>query len=310
MVERSFHLLAKKPFMALFAHLTSLLVHDGSIFPPVAFDYPKALRTLLSYPPHLDCLDAANWKVLTNVCWSALLDDPIELGEDMEDEIEPIEDEDDEGSDGYPGSTKNGPTRIAASTKIELANLLPILLASNAAPLVPPLPARDHPFVEPSLGSVMLSKIHRFFNLHPTETSNHLAIVRSLNKVLGELELNCRNDMVSFGTKLLPQLVTLWETRNKALREQVVIALRILLPFVTHKATAETEANNAVGDALGRLADALTREAGSRTGIEPLDLNVVRLRLAHTKGSQKASHVFPFETRSVTVGTFAGADFS
>ena len=304
MAERSVHLLSRKPFIAIFTHMTHLLVFSSAIFPPAALDYAKALRTLLSYPPHLETLDQQAWKVLMGVCWAAVLGDPVTIDDEWQDDPD-----DDMRGSGEECSTQAGRHRATVSQVTnELASLIPILLSSSAAPLIPALPSHTGGWVsEPSLGFTILLKIHRFFLLHPAETSAHLIILRSLNTVLVELELNCRADFVAGGMKLFPQLIALWSTRNKGIREQVLIALRTLLPYLTHRSVIEKDREGVVREGMGRLMQALPKEAISRWGVEPSDMSVLRLKphsVASSTGQAEGRlNSKPFETRTIAVSS-------
>ncbi|RXK38992.1 hypothetical protein M231_03722 [Tremella mesenterica] len=310
MTERSVHLISKKPFMTLFSHLVSLLVHGTSLFQPSSLDYAKALNKLLSYPPHLNGLDQESLKMLLGICWAVMLNDEISVEFEWEDEkIEEIELE--EGRTNtlitqMDSSVRNRPTTTQA--KAELALLIPILLSSPSAPIIPPLPSIGTDKEGGSIGNTVLVKIHRFFLQNPIETPLHLPILRACDIVLAEFEFNCSKEMVDMGRKLLPHLVTLWGTRNKVLREQLVITLRILLPFVTHSSLNGGYDAGDMRDILGKLADGLAKETSNRNGIQPLDLNVIRL---HTPSclsakSHPEGNCQPFETSTMT----AGFDFS
>ncbi|WVW79405.1 hypothetical protein I302_101374 [Kwoniella bestiolae CBS 10118] len=305
MVERTVHMISKKPFSLLFNHMTRLLVFSNQIFPPAALDYAKALRTLLSYPPHLESLDQTSWKILMNICWSAVLGDEVVIDDAWEDG-ELVEEEEGNGGmdiDGFStqaASSKRPGRSTISQINTELLTLVPILLSSSAAPLIPPLPTKEVMLnLVEKPGYTLLLKIHRFFNQYPTESSAHLSVLRALNILFTELELNCRDDFLSAGLKLLPQLVSLWGTRNKALREQIVIAIRTLLPFVTHKTLVESTHATGVRDTLEKLMDGLSRETINKWGVEGLDIGVLRLT-----SSQRGEG--PFQLRGVR----AGFDFS
>ncbi|KAK8844109.1 hypothetical protein IAR55_006903 [Kwoniella newhampshirensis] len=311
MTERTVHLLSRKPFMALFTHLTQMLVFASRIFPPASLDYTKALRSLLLYTPHLENLDQGSWKVLMGICWAAVLGDEVRVNDEWEDEdvLEVVDHENISGSrldTDFP-TTQAGPSTGRSKSTIsqacsELITLIPILLSSTAAPLLPPLPTKI-PTVAPveKVGLAILLKIHRFFFQFPSENSAYFAILRSLNLVLAELELNCRDDSVSAGLKLFPQLVSLWGTRNKAVREQVVIAIRMFLPFVTHKTLVDSKQAPMIRDTLEKMMDGLPRETAVKWGIEPLDLNVLRLKRLRSEATRG-----PFELHLLS----AGFDFS
>lgn len=300
-------MISRKPLQALVTHMTSLLVFAGRIFPPASLDYAKALRTLLSYPPHLENLDLEAWKVLTGVCWSAILGEEVSIEDGWDDEQRDELEEDEEiGNGGMPASTQavasfaKGRSSVTQATT-ELALLIPILLSSTAAPLVHPLPVTGSYHYEPSLGLSILLKTQRFFTLYPLETSSHLPILRSMNIVLAALELNCRDDFIAGGAKLLPSLVDLWSAKNKAIREQVLIALRMILPFLTHKIAQDKDKTGTTRAAAERVMDMLPKETVMKSGFTPLDPGVLRLRLVEAGTSNQEDNIKPFETRAFTV---------
>jgi ataxia telangiectasia mutated family protein len=301
--EKTHQLLSKKPFMALFTHMVTLLVHGGQIFPPAAIDYIKALKTILSYPPHLECLDSMNWRIVVGVCWASILGDPVRLSEnDKEDELE---DESDMDMDRKPDMTQSHSAHARQKTLSningEIAGLLPILFSAPAAPLLSPLPDKDMIYIpESSTGTNMLLKIHRFFQQYPNDNNAHLPVLRTLNLILAEMELNARNETISASLKLLPQIGNLWSTRKKDTREQVVIALRTMLPFVTHKVAGEYDKTGLVRETLAKIMDHLPKEGQLRWGVEPLDLSVIRLKARSRKGKEKETH-HPFETSAMKV---------
>ncbi|ORX39340.1 hypothetical protein BD324DRAFT_619326 [Kockovaella imperatae] len=305
MTERSVHLLSGKPFMALFTHMVHLLVHASRIFKPASLDYAKALRCLLRYPPHLANLDETGWRLLMSICWSDVLGDTVTL-EDEWDETSRLEEEDigDEidSKDGLVGHGSGGIAKVQASS-VELATLIPTLMSSPAAPLIPALPAANDLVYhhQASLGYRICEKIHRFLSQRRTNESVELNILRSLNMILETLELNCRHDFVMAGRILLPQLAGLWETGSRAIREQALIALRFFLNFCESTTGGASDEHWITDSSFLPLyqviVDHLPREAGARWGIGVLDLHSIRLRLLPISVALK-----PFETDSITAG--------
>ncbi|ORY28799.1 hypothetical protein BCR39DRAFT_533939 [Naematelia encephala] len=289
MAERSVHLLSRKPFLSIFTHMSHLLVYGSNLFPPATLDYAKAMRTLLSYPPHLANLDQTSWRLLMGICWSAVLGDEVSIEREWQDEEnEVIGDVEGRRQD------EQSRSRTITQATSELASLIPILLSSSSAPLLATLHEQDtRPSIqEPCYGYTVLLKIHRFFQQFPTETSAHLLMLRSLNVVLGELELNRRVDFAQGGMKVLPQLITLWQTRNKVLREQLVVALRMLLPYLCHSTNISTDKAGVVHEWLSRLSDMLAKESSLRGGIRPLDMSVIRLQMEDGTTGPFRTHSF------------------
>jgi ataxia telangiectasia mutated family protein len=281
--ERSCRLLSRKPFMSLFTHLTTLLAGDRRIDDRIAVPYIKALRTLLSFPPHLENLDPTGWRMIMGVCFMALLGDPISLddeawGEDLEMDV------DDDGQQGY---------QLASSISTELLSLVPILLSSTRAPLIPDPPAVDDTRVSPpALGCSILFKLSRYIRQLPVQNIS-IDAIRSINLVLAELEINSKKDFTLASLQLFPQLVMVWTSRSDlAIRETTLVALRTMLPYVTHESVTD-ESKEAVRDAMSKLVDSIAKEG--RSGIRPLDLAALRLdsRPNPAKG--------PFQLTGVTV---------
>lgn len=78
LVERSVHCLSKKALTPLLDHLTQMLVHRRQLFTPVALDYIKSIKVLLSWTPHMDHLNVDVWFKLVEISFNIILDDPIE----------------------------------------------------------------------------------------------------------------------------------------------------------------------------------------------------------------------------------------
>jgi len=293
--------IGRKPLQALVTHMTTLLVYSSSIFPPAALDYAKALRSLLSYPPHLENLDQNSWRILTGVCWAAILGDGVLVEDGWEEGMDEKDDSPPTAMATQAAATLAKGRSTTTQATNELALLIPILLSSSAAPLIPPLPIAGSIYqYEPSLGLNILLKVQRFFYQHPSEISSHLPILRSMNIVFAALELNARHDFIVGSLKLLPHLVGLWTMRNKQVREQVLIALRMILPFLTHKAGLEKDKTGVVRTSLERLFEIMPKEAVSRWGLEPLEIGLIRLR-CHDLVREGHRELQPFETTSFTV---------
>ena len=308
LAERSVHLLSRKPFLSLFTHMTHLLVYASEIFRPAALDYAKALRSLLSYPPHLDNLDEKGWRLLVGICWADALGEPVTLDDEW-DEISKLGaqefqlDERDEVEDSNGHHLKNGHGKVA-STTAELVTLIPILLSSSIAPLVPPLPATGHPYAaQSSLGFQICDKINRYLSQRQSNEAVQLNVLKALNMVLESLELNCRADFVAAGGSLCHSLADLWTTSSRPIREQVLVALRFFVPYLN--AGASDDANGIwlrsdVYEVWEKISDQVGRERSSRGGISSLDLDHVRLRIASEEGSSRRPWSRPFETEAMT----------
>lgn len=295
MAEKSVHYISRKPFMTLFTHMTTLLVENGRIFEPVAVDYCKALRTLLSYPPHLEHLDRRSWRKLMGICWAGVLGDRIGQDEDFTEALDELDD-DDASIQG------NGTRRYTLSAYVtnEVVALIPVLLRSANAPLVQKPPKHGEEPEEPATGMDLLLKIYRYLSTEPAVVS--LDILRSLNMVLGEMELNCREQFTAAASKLFPELVRIWTLKSKVdlgIREHVLIAMRTILPFISHPVPPESGGKEALVDSMSRLLDHLVKEAGSRAAIKPLELDTLRFSM----NSQDRETRQPFQLMGLSAGS-------
>ncbi|KAL1411153.1 Serine/threonine-protein kinase tel1 [Vanrija albida] len=294
MAERTVHLLSRKPFLALFTHMTTLLVHNGKIYEPVAIDYLKALRTLLRYPPHLEHLDSGGWRTLMGICWSALLGERVSTEDTWEGSG------DGESDDGSPRRQPN--STISASVANEIVALIPVLLSSSRAPLIAPCPRADSgSAVHSALGIHILLKIHQYLDKVPPQATVPPEVVRSLNLVLAELELNNKEEFTKASLRLFPQLANLWTSRNKgdlALREQLLVAMRIMLPFVTHWSVTDDD-KSVVRESMTKILDSLSKEAVSKGSIKPLDLDVLRFRPCSADSESTRA---PFQLTALAAG--------
>lgn len=286
MAERTVQILSRKPFLALFTHMSTLLVHDDKMYEPVARDYLKALRSLLRYPPHLEHLDPGGWRTLMGICWASLLGERVSI----EDAWATHDD------DGFEGTRSS--TSISPSLANEVIALIPVLLSSSRAPLIPLYSGADSDSpAQSALGMHILLKIHHFLAQVPAQATVPPEIIRSLNLVLAELELNNKDHFTSASLKLFPQLANLWTSRNKgdlALREQLLVGMRIMLPFVTHQSVSDDD-KSMVRESMTRILDSLPKEAVSKGSIKPLDLDVLRFGPTTTTPG-------PFQLTAITAG--------
>ena len=243
------------------------MVHRGAFLESLALDYIKSIKILLSRPEHLAHLTDDMWASLMGLCWNAALGLPLDASthgwgyeatsiQDMEvDELD---------SASSPGG------KLSAQA-IELVSLVPMLLSSDSAPLLPAIPKPGDAYgIVHRAGVPILRNIATFLERYKIETSAHRSILMGLNLLLAELELNYVIEIRQTGTKLVPSLVGLLkDTRSMDTREHIILALHTLLPYVsanTKSPSFSTEplfASKEVEEAIKMLADILAKESWS-----------------------------------------------
>ncbi|KAJ9107053.1 hypothetical protein QFC19_002922 [Naganishia cerealis] len=196
------------------------------------------------------------------------------------------------------------PKVLPLSTEItELLSIVPILLAVPNAPILPPpqLPESDYLSDKalPRVAIRILHRVLRFLEERPAETAAHRPVLMTLNMVLGELELNAVQEMIDKAPKILSLLVPLWNTK---LKDQLVISLRIILPFLSStrfeydKVPEEKRISREVFNDLMQLRDSVSRTTpGRKTMVLDMTYLALRYNTGHEE-STKAKLALPLQT--------------
>lgn len=327
LAERTVMQLRRSVIRALIDHLFQTMVYRGELLEPVALDYAKSLRTLLSHQPHLDQLDNQRWMSLLHFSFSVLLCDRLAIDgnfEEKEEEEENLGDSSavnvheasEHSSDGSGAprkrrrrDTPSSPVtverfrapRLARQSlsleQIELAGVIRILLSSSATPYL----SSDSTQVPLHI----LRRFKRFYTTYPADSSAHYDMVAALNSILSNLSLNAMREVSVLGHDVWAPLMESWNIRHKTLKERLVVAFRQLLPFITHEnegITTLSERATAL-DNIRRLCRLLDAEADiiGRGGLEPLSLDQLRLQL-----SSPSEQPAPFRLVSVRSGNVFG----
>jgi ataxia telangiectasia mutated family protein len=307
LTERSVHQLTHKNVVkALLNHLVQTSSHQGKLFLPIALDYAKAIRCVLDYPPHLEHIDDDMWVKLAEIGFNVVLGDSLrkKLAEDIENQNDTIGREagsdsvlEDDDSGDSPASTVEtrkrrrgggGGTPEPSLTRsniqrtqpypvsveqIEYASVLSLLLTFSSAPLL----ASEYP----NLGSAVLNRLLRFLNSYPSDTSLHPDFFVMLSATLSHLALNLRSVVTQFAQASWDALLGTWGTKNKAVKENLIIVLRILFPFYTtgYPEAVSSYLDFSYVDGVSRLWSLLGGEAESRWGVDGLSLDSLRLSL-------------------------------
>ena len=301
LTEQSVYQLTHKNVVkALLNHLVQTSSYQGKLFLPVALDYAKSIRCVLDYPPHLEHIDDEMWVKLAEMCLNVVLGDSLrkKLAQEVEDETEEIwrtpESDGDEDSvtsgdtkkrrrgegSGTPGPSTTTRSAVPRSQpgpvsveQIEFGSLLALLITSSPPPF--------HAIEYPDLGSAMLNRLLRFLRLYPSDTSLHPDFIVVLSATLSHLALNKRDAVTRFAKGSWDALLGMWGTKNRKVKENLIIVLRTLFPFYTTRYPEDglSSLDFSYVDGVSRLWHLLDGEAESRWGIDGLSLDSLRLSL-------------------------------
>lgn len=248
-VEKACSYYPQSAFLAVFEHLTQSLDDRGCLFEPLATDYLKALRVLLSYRPHIDHLDQERWTRVTGYCFNILLNDFMDRTLD-----------DCEVPDLFViAEEKSSSKRMSRVLDAEVASCLQLLVSAPYAPLVGPQ----------QLGLHVLGRYAAFLLDYPTDCTAHLPALQGLNHLLSELEVNESSYLCIFAEQVWPALLALWSTKSRQLKEQVTISFRILLPLLSRQSCYTEQ--------IASLQKRLLDEPDQRFALQPLSLSSIDL---------------------------------
>lgn len=325
LVERSVRCLSKRALTPLLEHLTQMLVHRHELFSPIALDYLKTIRVLLSWTPHMDHVNLETWLKLVEICFNVVLNEP------MDKELVPSEEDnssgensmyqcdsndDDAGSSSTPAQTRKrhlaeratpGSTdsshrfrrsarRTVSLEQVECTALLALLFRHPAAPFLATVdrsdPDRKGNLIPVPVASALFKRMKRFLECYPTDTSLHHDYLLALRSFLSQVSLNCKDEVDDLARSSWDALVGLWGTKNKQLKESLVGIFRILFPFIT---AAQSAPSYGWADAVQNLLVLLNGEAESKWGIDGLFIDSLRLDVSPAEvgaGEIFVSHTF------------------
>jgi ataxia telangiectasia mutated family protein len=325
LAERTVTQLRRSVLRALIDHLFQTMVYRGELLEPVALDYSKSLRTLLSHQPHLDQLDDQRWMSLLHFSFSVLFCDRLAIDGNFEEEEEAnlgdssamnVHEASEHSSDdsGTPRKRRRRDTPPSPVTRerfralrsarqslsleqIELAGVIRILLSGSSAPYISSESTQVPVYI--------LRRFKRFYTTYPADSSAHYDMVAALNSILSNLSLNAMREVSVLGHDIWAPLMESWNIRHKTLKERLVVAFWQLLPFVTHESAGITTLSEraAALDNIRRLCRLLDAEADvvGRGGLEPLSLDHLRLQL-----SSPSEQPLPFQLVSIRSGNVFG----
>ena len=329
LTERTASMMNKRVTKALFEHLTQTMVHRGELFMPVALDYIKALKCLVSYTPHLEHLEDEMWVKLVEMGFNVVLEDPItkhfwddemSVVVEMQEDMYVDDDEEDEKpmsptkkrrrgcEEGEPAqsSTSKAPVgrgrRIVSVSlhQVEFTSLLAILLRSPSAPFLS-YRYDEEKDVNNHLASSILDRLKRFLVLYPTDSSLLHDFLSILSSTLSHLALNKRQEVEEFARTTWDALVAFWGVKDRRLKEGVVAVLRVLFYYITTEESNRKSSSNCI-NGIHHLWNLLDSEAETRRGIDGLSFESLRLELQDSQENAARKERNAFASRTFCAG--------
>ncbi|KAI0704256.1 hypothetical protein BC835DRAFT_810570 [Cytidiella melzeri] len=304
LVERAVHRFNKATMKLVLDHLYTNIRNRGKLIDPVALDYVKALKCIVSWAPHLDHLESKSWMKLVEFSFNVILEDSFKSSfVPPDDPVEPViqeqSDEDEAtGSEAVmsprkrrhaePARSVGSPAPSTLKTlpvtleKIEFASLLSILLRAPSAPLV----CDRYPY----LPGAIFNRLERFLVQYPADTSLHHDYLTALSATLSQTALNAHQLTVNFAKATWPALVGMWGTKNQRLKEDLLVVIQMLFPYLTSALGEEK-----YDDGLSKLWRLLDGEAQSRWGVDSLSMDSLRFEIS-TDGDALARNAFTAKT--------------
>lgn len=318
-IERSGHLINETALHCLIVHLTKHCQYRGTLL-PVALDYAKSLKFLLSWKPHVEQLSSDAWHLIVKLSFNAVLGDELST---------PLTSTDNAATADIRGDTPNTPTTSSDQAsgdddddsmmgtsiggkrrrsekradmrhvtesgsyntvekqttpisleQIEFISIIAILLESRYSPLVEKVEKgmRDY-------RPAVMERMTRFLYRFQPDSSLHHEYLRALRGVLENIALNERALTLNFARDAWPGLLRQWGTKNQSVKEQLIIVLKVLFPYLI---AGQDEGSHAVQvklyDNLSALWQQLRRESDKR-GVEGLLLDSLRLSIVPPDGT-------------------------
>ena len=320
LIERTVHLMNGKVATTCTRHLVKFLQDSEKIFDSVALDYSKALRSILAYNAHLDHLNEDSWLSIVSLAFNVILGDPIQRHLVGEDEMEVMnevdsemyaEDTAEDETDQHPSTSKgkkrsrrdNTPLPILSPRKqkslrkkrhvvvsvsleqVEFTSVLRLLLSAPNAPLLSAEKVEDEREKINDIGLAVLQRLERFLEMYSADSSLLRDYIAVLSSVLDHLSLNRVIAVQAFARSTWDSLISLWGTKDKTMKEGLLIVLKQLFPFVTCLPISEQKLPSFdLAEGIGRLWQLLDSEAENRWGVDGLSLDSLRLRI---RGDEK-----------------------
>lgn len=283
LVDVSVTFLGRQSSKALLQHLVRALGnHTGEVFSTLLPSYLRALKTALTWRPHAEHLLPALWLSVVGLLWNLV------LGKRVSTPLEPSHADLLRFVEGVPDARVK--THLSHAQTLDAFECLRAVFDTPCACFFLPAPSSDasqDPQGQDHYGPILLDKFLVYLTRSSSDVSATLPVIAALNVLLTALQLNERLAVTHFAATAVPLLTRLVATKNAALKEQLLVALDLLIPLLaTGPATADSATSSpekrkdscSTHAKLSDLQRMMVDEGAAPYGLPPLKLSVLALR--------------------------------
>ncbi|KAA1069952.1 Serine/threonine-protein kinase tel1 [Puccinia graminis f. sp. tritici] len=263
-------------FVSLFKHKVMKLVINRTIelivvaknrtlMDSIVLDCIRILRDFLLYRPHLEHLGHELSAEILAICFASILDRKLP-------ETFSIPDNESFGAEPPLEAEPLNPTdrsQAASPRMIDSCQLLSIVIPASSSVCL-------------ECSKSLLFDFRNVLEKFPRDTSAHFHLITALHLLLRELELNRGRDLSRSAIHLGNCLISLWPNKNIALKEQIVLCLTYLLPFVIREAeldqmNSESQASPQAEDLVRKITHVISNDVELYTKSSSISLGTLRL---------------------------------
>ncbi|KAK4539973.1 hypothetical protein LTR36_009943 [Oleoguttula mirabilis] len=293
-VEVGTRMVRLKTIKALLDHVSqSLPLASGGLCTPLALDYAKCLRTALSHQPHVEHLPQKDWERTAVFCIETIKMTEHEMADD--DAMSGAELNSTAGTTNgtsYRSSRSHYKESAGSQTMRSLVKQVTEELIGSLCLLTAAPNARIG-----SRASDLLWSLIDFLKANAVAGRSHQEAFAAINHVLARIS----TENITLTQKATSHLIRLirhfWPQKSTMLKDEMLVTLLYLRPFVTHLMRQEEALT--LRTELSGLLDVLRTEYGKRAEREILHLDDLRLAIhyADSAGEPGSIHTVIFGLR-------------
>ncbi|KAA1082387.1 Serine/threonine-protein kinase tel1 [Puccinia graminis f. sp. tritici] len=242
-----------------------VVAKNRTLMDSIVLDCIRILRDFLLYRPHLEHLDHELSAEILAICFASILDRKLP-------ETFSIPDNESFGAEPPLEAEPLNPTdrsQAASPRMIDSSQLLSIVIPASSSVCL-------------ECSKSLLFDFRNVLEKFPRDTSAHFHLITALHLLLRELELNKGRDLSRSAIHLGNCLISLWPNKNIALKEQIVLCLTYLLPFVIREAeldqmNSESQASPQAEDLVRKITHVISNDVELYTKSSSISLGTLRL---------------------------------